>query len=166
MKTEEPYYYLQKNLSFILKDLSGTLNERISEFKRDCKEAYEVEEKIIRARRNYIAAIKEIEEEEAKQKEMDGILEYFEGEVEKLLRVVYSGREDQTGKEEVQQTVNFEVIGEPDRLLEEFRELMETLSTGVPQQLNSLLTEVANLLGYAESLIEEIQHKGRPGASN
>ncbi|KAI5172265.1 hypothetical protein NEFER03_1379 [Nematocida sp. LUAm3] len=151
---EEPYHYLQKKVSSIIEELTNELNENISEFKKIAKEVYEVEEKILVNRSSYIKARKEIEEEQKRQQETEGVLDYFEAEIEKIRETLHTttsfdGKEKET----------YSTVGDIDMLISEFNSLISSLDMSVPNRIGILLNENINLINYADALIQKIIQK-------
>lgn len=150
---EEPYHYLQKRVGTIIEELTNDLNDNLTEFRNISKEAYEIEEKVLRSRNNYIRISKEIEGEMKRQREVEGVLEYFEAEIEKLRGAVRAQSiEGHEGR-------SYAVIGDIDNLINEFNSLVSSIDIGIPNRMNILLNENMNLVNYADSLIRKIVAK-------
>lgn len=156
--TEEPYHFLQKKVGNILDELSLELSDNIAEFKKVCKEVYDVEEIILKSRGVYIEASKEIDEELNKQHEIESVLEYFETEVEKLRYALHTDPVESTA------TPNYAVLGDIDSLIGEFNSLVSAMDIGVPHPVGILVSENINLIRYAEALVQDLlEHRSGDG---
>lgn len=158
---EEPYHYLQKKVSSIIEELTQELNQNIAEFKSIAKEAYDVEEKILLSRSSYLKVSKDIEEEEKRQKEIESILDYFDGEIDKMKETLstFSADNDSTPG-------NYTIHGDIDSLVNEFNSLISTLDTGLPNSINLFLNENINLVNYADSLLDSLTEKRIPNGNS
>lgn len=153
MKTnKEPYHYLQKKVSSIVEELANSMNEDLEKFKNTCKEAYEVEEKILQSRNNYARVNAEIEKVAKRQKEIWTVLEYFEKEIDKIHQQV------QESKAKTAEGISYASVSTG--IANEFNALVSTIDTEVPNSINLLINENMNLINYAEALLEKAAEKG------
>ncbi|KAI5186684.1 hypothetical protein NEHOM01_1637 [Nematocida homosporus] len=150
---EEPYHYLQKKIGAIVSELTTELIENTAEFKRISKEAYDIEELILLSRSKYMKVSQEIQAESKRQQEIEGVLDYFEGEIDKIRTILQANPID--GPE----TPTFASLGDLDSLVSEFNSLVATLDLSIPNSINIFLNENMNLISYADTLIQKLATK-------
>lgn len=148
---EEPYHYLQKRLSTIVEELTSELNDNITTFRSISKEAYEIEESVVKSRNNYIQLSREIDREIKRQKEVEEVLDYFESEIDRLKDVVKELPNDSVEEQ------GFSAITDMENLIMEFNSLIGNIDLGIPNRITVLINENVNLLSYLDKLTEKIK---------
>lgn len=150
-RKEEPYHYVQKTVSAIIEELSSELTSNISAFRKISREIYLAEDAIIASRNRYLAVERMVAEEAARQKEVEEGLDYFEEEIERLGRQLKGMRTSKGAG--VGEEVDVGFLTDVDSAIGEFNLFIAECDSSVPGQIQSLVSEITNMLCYAESIL-------------